>query len=68
MEEHWPSVQVIHKFNLISDLNSDLETVQNLKYVFLILHHNVSIIFKTLTISACFKLKGYMIFWIPEVF
>ncbi len=57
MEEHWPSVQIIHKFNPISDLNSELETVQNLKYFFLILHHNVSIIFKTLTISACFKLK-----------
>ncbi len=56
MEEHWPSVQIIHKFNLISDLNSELETVQNQKYFFLILHH-VSIIFKTLTISACFKLK-----------
>ncbi len=39
MEEHWPSVQIIHKFNLISDLNSDLEMVQNQKYFFLILHN-----------------------------
>ncbi len=58
MEEHWPSVQIIHKFNLISDLNSDLEIVQNIKYLFLILHHNVSFIFKTLTKSACFQLKS----------
>ncbi len=57
MKEHWPSVQISQKFNLISDLNSDLEMVQNQKYFFLILHHNVSIIFKTLTVSACFKLK-----------